>query len=177
MTRSVDLTPDLQSWLRLAGLDLIQGSQTDDGRTIIWNKGGEVRNFIGLVDGWCVITSSDRMGPETYDLAAESMHVVEKYLYGEFGAVVRGDELPSIRTPFERGELQPGYDIGTTIFAGRQRHTLVDRAGKIVAIAAVDRLVGLSHYLDVPVDVIKSSYLAVDGKPLFSLWEDVKNGD
>lgn len=177
MTRSVDLTPDLEAWLRLADLDLIQGSQTDDNRTIIWNKGGEVRNFIGWADNWCVITSSDRMGPETYDLAAESMQVMEKYLYGEFGAMVRRDTLPPIRTPFDRDELRPGYDISKMAFAGRERHALVDRDGRVVAIAAVDRLVELSHYLDVSVDTIKSSYLATDGKPLFTIWDDIRNAD
>lgn len=172
MTSSVDLTPDLQAWLRLAGLDIIQGSQTNDGRTIIWNKGGEVRNFISAVDGWFVITSSDRMGPDTYDLAAESMQVMEKYLYGEFGGMVRGSDLPSIRAPFERDELRPGYDIGKKTFAGRERHTLIDPGGNIVAIAALDRLVELSHYVDIPAQTIKDSYLAADGKPLFTLWND-----
>ncbi|MCA2243818.1 MULTISPECIES: TNT antitoxin family protein [Mycobacterium] len=175
MTTSVDLTPDLQAWLRLADLDLIQGSQTNDNRTIIWNKGGEVRNFIGLVDDWYVVTSSDRMGPETYDLAAESMQVIEKYLYGELGSVVRGDELPSIRAPFERDELRPGYDISKVNFAGRERRALIDHDGRAVAIAAVDRLVELSHYLDASVDAIKNSYLSADGKPLFGLWSDIKN--
>jgi hypothetical protein len=65
---------------------MIQGSQTSDGRTVIWNKGGESRYFIEFLDGWYVITSSDRMGPETYDFAAESMRVVEKNLYGNLGA-------------------------------------------------------------------------------------------
>jgi hypothetical protein len=174
MTSGVDLTPDLQAWLRLAGLDMFQGSQTDDGRTIIWNKGGEVRNFIGVVDGWCVVTSSDRMGPETYDFAADSMPVMEKFLYGEFGGAVRGNDLPSIRTPFERHELRPGYSLGKQDFAGRERSTLSDHSGQTVAIAATDRLVELSHYLDVPVETIKSSYLAPDGKPLFTLWDDVR---
>jgi Immunity protein 61 len=171
----VDLTPDLQAWLRLAGLDMIQGSQTDDHRTVIWNKGGESRYFIGVVDGWYIITSSDRMGPETYSFAAESMPVIEKYLYGQFGGSVRSDDLPYIKAPFQRDELRPGYSIGKQVFAGRERHTLIDRTGKVVAIAAVDRLVELSHFLDASVDVIKSSYLALDGKPLFTLWRDVSD--
>lgn len=174
MTTNVDLTPDLQAWLRLADMDMLQGSQTNDSRTIIWNRGGEVRNFIGLVDGWYVVTSSDRMGPETHDLAAVSMQVIEKYLYGELGSVVRSDELPSIRIPFERGELRPGYDIRKMEFAGRERHALTEHYGRAVAIAAVDRLVELSHYLDASVDAIKSSYLSADGKPLFGLWDDIK---
>jgi hypothetical protein len=58
VTNGVDLSPDLQQWLRTAGLDMIQGSQTDDGRTVLWNKGGESRYFIGVTDGWYLITSS-----------------------------------------------------------------------------------------------------------------------
>lgn len=175
MTSGVDLAPDLQAWLRLAGLEVTQGSQTGDGRTVIWNKGGESRYFVNVIDGWYVITSSDRMGPETYSFAAESMPVLEKYLYGHFGGSARSDELPSIRAPFERDELRSGYSIGKQAFAGRERPTLIDRTGKVVAITAVDRLVELSHYLDVSVDVIKSSFLAPDGKPLFTLWRDISN--
>jgi Immunity protein 61 len=173
VTSGVDLTPDLQAWLRCAGLDMIQGSQTNDGRTVIWNKGAEVRYFISVIDGWYFITSSDRMGPETYSFGAASMPVIEKYLYGAFGGSVRSDDLPDIRAPFERDELRPGYSIGKQVFAGRDRHTLIDRTGKVLAIAAVDRLIELSHYLDVSVDVIKDSYLAPDGKPLFTLWRDI----
>lgn len=175
MTSGVDLSPDLQQWVRLAGLDMIQGSQTNDGRTIIWNKGGEVRYFIDKLDSWYIITSSDRMGPETYSFAAESMSVIEKYLYGAFGGMVRSDDLPSLRAPFQRDELRPGYSIGKQAFAGRERHSLISPTGKVVAIAAVDRLVELSHYLDVPAEIIKNSYLAPDGKPLFNLWRDVRN--
>ncbi|WP_082958063.1 TNT antitoxin family protein [Mycobacterium alsense] len=175
MSTGVELTQDLQAWLRLAGLDLIQGSRTADGRAVIWNKGGEVRYFIGVIEGWYVITSSDRMGPETYSFAADSMSVLEKYLYGAFGGSVRSDELPSIRTPFERNELRPNYSIGEKSFAGRDRHTLIDRSGKTVAIGAIDRLVELSHYLDAPVETIKSSFLAPDGKPLFVLWRDIED--
>lgn len=174
MITSVDLSIELRDWIRLAGLDMIQGSQANDGRTVIWNNLGEVRYFIDVVDGWYVIISSDRMGPETFEFAGESMPVVEKYLYGAFGGSVRSEDLPYIRAPFQRDELRPGYSIGKQVFAGRERHTLIDRAGKVVAIAAVDRLVELSHYLEVSVDVIKNSYLAPDGKPLFTLWGDVR---
>jgi Immunity protein 61 len=175
VTSGVDLSTDLQAWLRLAGLEMIQGSRTDDGRTIIWNKGGESRYFIDMIDGWCVITSSDRMGPEAYSFAAESMPVIEKYLYGQFGGVVRGEDLPSIRAPFKRDELRPEYSIGKQLFAGRERHVLIDQSEKVLAIAGVEDLVELSYYLDASVDVIKSSYLAPDGKPLFTLWRDIRD--
>lgn len=103
------------------------------------------------------------------------MPVIEKYLYGSFGGLARGDDLPAIRVPFQRDELRPGYRIGKQTFGGRERHTLIDPAGKAVAITAVDRLVELSHYLDAPIEVIKSSYLDPDGKPLFKLWRDVRD--
>lgn len=175
MTSGVDLTQDLQAWLDRAGLEMIQGSRTNDGRTVIWNKGGEVRYFIDVIDKWYVITSSDRMGPETHSFAADSMPVLEKYLYGAFGGSVRNSDLPPIRVPFERDELRPGYSIGKKSFAQRQRHTLIDRTGKTVAITAIDRLVELSHYLDASVETIKNSYLAPDGTPLFTLWGDIRD--
>jgi hypothetical protein len=176
VTDDVDLTSDLQGWVRLAGLDTIQGSKTDDGRTVIWNVGGEVRYFINKCDDWYVITTSDRLGPETYSFAAESMPTVEKYLYGAFGDSIRQDQrLPRIRSPFHREELKPGYDIGKQVFAERERHTLIDRTGKVIAITAIDRLVELSHFLDATIDVIKNSFLAPDGKPLFTLWGDIRN--
>ncbi len=103
------------------------------------------------------------------------MQIIEKYLYGAFGGVVRGDDLPSVRVPFDREELYPGYSIGKVLFEGRERRTLVDHAGKVVAIAAIDRLVELSHYLNVSIEIIKGSYLAADGKPLFAVWRDIKN--
>jgi hypothetical protein len=176
VTAGVDLTTDLETWIRFAGLDMIQGSQAEDSRTVIWNTGGEVRYFIDVVGGWYVITTSDRLGPETYEFAAESMSIIEKYLYGVFGDSVRqGEKLPHIRSPFNRDELKAGYSIGKQEFAGRERHILIDPTGNGVAITAVDRLVGLSHLLDVSVDVIKGSYLAPDGKPLFTLWRDIRN--
>lgn len=171
---SVDLSTDLEQWLHLAGLDMIQGSQTNDARTIIWNKGGEVRYFIEFTDDWYVINSSDRMGPEAFDFAAKSMPVIEKYLYGSFGGSIRGRDLPYIRAPFQRDELRPGYNIGKQMFAGRERHVLVGRDGTALAIAGVEDLVELSHYLDTTVETIKDSYRAPDGKPLFTLWDDVR---
>lgn len=175
MTNGVDLSPDLADWLRQAGLDVVQGSQTNDRRTILWNKLGESRYFIGFTDDWYVITSSDRMGPENFDFAGQSMPIIEKYLYGTFGGSVRrGLYLPDVRAPFQRDELPPNYDINIRGFAGRERHALVDPSGQVVAIAGVEDLVELSHYLDAPIGVIKSSYVAPDGGPLLRLWRDIR---
>jgi hypothetical protein len=171
----VDLSPEVCHWIERAGLEMIQGSEAEDGRTTMWNNLGEVRDFINFTDGWFVITSSDRMGPESYAFGANSMTVIELYLYAMVGGSVRsGQKLPPIRTPFKRDELRPGYVIGTTDFAGRERHTLIDATGDTVAMAGVGDLVELSHFLDTTVDVIKASFLAPDGKPLFVLWSEIR---
>jgi Immunity protein 61 len=120
---SIELSDDLQSWLRLAGLHFTQGSLTDDGRTLLWRNLGESRYFIGALDGWYVITCSDRMRPETYEFSADSLAVIEKYLFGTYGGIVRGcEDLARIKVPFRRDELRPEYSIGKQIFAGRE-HT------------------------------------------------------
>ncbi|WP_313901944.1 Imm61 family immunity protein [Mycobacterium tilburgii] len=62
--------------------------------------------------------------------------------------------------------------IGEQTIFGRKRHTLIDHAGRVVAIAGVEDLVELSHYLDASVDEIKASYLAAYGKPFFTVWSD-----
>lgn len=64
-----------------------------------------------------------------------------------------------------------GRDIalGKQNFSGRKRHTLINDTGQVVAVAAVDRVVELSHHLDATMEAIKHSYLAIDGKPLFTL--------
>lgn len=175
VTTGVDLSRELEDWVRIAGIELTQGSRSEDGRTVLWNRGGEVRYFVDLVNDWYVITSSDRMSNEAYEFAGASMPIIEKYLYGYFGGSVRsGRGLPPIRAPFRPDEIRPGYSIDTTQFGGRKRHTLVDSHGKVLAIAGIEDLVELSHYLDTTVDVIKHSYLDPGGKPLFALWQDTR---
>ncbi|MBW0015291.1 TNT antitoxin family protein [Mycobacterium sp.] len=170
MTINVDLSTDLQAWIRLAGMDLNQGSETADGRTVIWNKGGEVRYFIGILDGYCVMTSSDRMGAEMFHFATLTMKLLEKHLYGYFGGSVRKHHgFRRVKKPFARDELEEGYTLTEVTFAGREQDALMDRAGSMVAIGSDDRLVEFSHYIDVSVDAIKGSFLAPDGKPLFTL--------
>jgi hypothetical protein len=169
MKESIDLSMDLQHWLRMGGLQLTQGSQTSDGRALLWNKGGERRYFIGPIENYYLITSSDRMGEEHFHLAALSSGLLEKYLYGHFGGSVRKSRgLPRVRKPFMRNEIKQGYTINTITFGGEERDTLIDPAGAILAVAADDRLVELSHYVEVSTDAIKDSFLDPDGEPLFS---------
>jgi hypothetical protein len=172
MTTSVDLSVSLQDWIRQSGMDMTQGSQSGDGRTIFWNKGGEVRYFIDKIGNWYVITSSDRMSAESYELAAVSMPTIERYLYGDRGWLIRrANGLPRIRRPFKTDELRSGYSIGKMLYADRERSSLINATGMVVAIGGVTDLVELSHYLDVSVDVIKGSFLDPEGKPLFHALE------
>lgn len=170
MTNSVELSPDLVEWIRLAGMNLIQGAQTDDGRTIIWNKGGERRYFISAENEFYVITSSDRIGSETFHFGATTMGLVEKYLYAHFGGSVRKSRgLQRVKKPFSRDDLKEGFRLSEAVFAGREQDALIDPNGSLVAIAAEDRLVELSHYFNVSIDTIKESFAHPDGKPLFAL--------
>lgn len=94
------------------------------------------------------------------------MGVTERYLYGLFGGSVRRNDLPMLKAPFERHELRGGYSIDKQSFAGHERHVLRERSGSYVAVAALDRLVTLSHYLGATIEDIKTSFQAPDGKPL-----------
>jgi len=161
----------MQDWVRLAGMELIQGSQSKDGRTEIWNRGGERRYFIGVMEGYFVVTSSDRMAAEKFHLGALTMELLEKYLYGHFGGSVRkARRLPRVQKPFRRDELKHGFRIEEVVFAGQQEDALLDPAGLIVAIAADDRLVELSHYVEASSDVIRDSFLDPEGSPLFAVF-------
>jgi hypothetical protein len=169
MVNSVDLPTDLAGWIRDAGMELIQGLQTDDGRTVIWNRGGERRYFIGIASDYYLITSSDRMGAEHFHLGAHTIDILEKYLYGHFGNSVRKARgLQRVQKPYLRPELKRGYRLLEVTFAGEKQDALIDSAGSTVAIAAEDRLVELSHYVEASTTTIKNSFLDPDGKPLFS---------
>ncbi|QUR67918.1 TNT antitoxin family protein [Mycobacterium spongiae] len=169
MKTSVELSNEVQDWIRLAGLSVTQGSQTDDGRPIIWNKGGEIRYFVGVTDGYFVLTSSHRMGAENLHLAAVSTAILERYLVGHFGGSVRKScGLQRVRKPFYRDELKSTYHLGAINFSGREEDALMESTGSVLAIAAVDRLVELSHYIDVTIDTIKDSFLDPEGRPLFA---------
>ncbi|WP_231972002.1 MULTISPECIES: TNT antitoxin family protein [unclassified Mycobacterium] len=169
MVGDVDISSGVREWIRLAGMEVMQGSETDDGRTLIWNKGGERRYFISAVNGYFVITSSDRMGRESFHLAALTIELIEKYLYGHFGNAVRKHRgLPHVQKPFMRDELVQKYTLGKTAFLDRERDALIGPGGATIAISADDRLVELSHYVDVPVEGIEKSFLNPDGGPLFA---------
>lgn len=176
MIDNIEISPKLEEWGSLAGYTLTAGARAHDGRPLFWSAGGEVRTYVDLnVNGWFVITDSDRFGPEFFVLAAPAMATIEKYLYGRFGRSIRSRRsLPRVHIPTTREELSAGYSLGTQMFEGVQRLALINAAGDTVAIASSDEVTGtgdlakLSLYLTVTVDDITAAFLDPKGKPLFA---------
>lgn len=167
----------MEEWATLAGYTLTPGASTADGRAMFWSAGGEVRYFIGASDnGWFVLTDSDRLGPEHFKLAADSMITMEKYLFGKFGAFIRDKRnLPRIEIPIAKEDVATGFSIDYRPYEDGQRTALVGPNGSILAFSSADlvygtmELVGLSIYLTASIDDITAAFLSPDGRPLFSL--------
>jgi hypothetical protein len=177
MTTSINISRRLDEWATLAGYTLTPGASTADGRAMFWSAGGEVRYFIGASDnGWFVLTDSDRLGPEHFKLAADSMITMEKYLFGKFGAFIRNKRnLPRIEIPIAKEDVATGFSIDYRPYEDGQRTALVGPNGSILAFSSADllygtmELVGLSIYLTASIDDITAAFLSPDGRPLFSL--------
>ena len=175
MTDSIEIPGRLEQWAELAGYTLTPGKSTDDGRAIFWASLGEIRLFIGKnQDRWFVVTDSDRMGPEHFILAAQSMGTIEKYLFGRFCLHIRSIRgLPRVGVPISNNGLVSAYSIETREFEGTQRFALVASDGSTVAISSADRVTAtaelkrLALYLTATIDQIEASAVDPDGKPLF----------
>jgi Immunity protein 61 len=175
MTESIQISKRLEKWAELAGYTLTPGKCTDDGRAIFWAALGEIRLFIGKnQDSWFVVTDSDRMGPEHFILAAQSMGAIEKYLFGRFCLHIRSARgLPRVAVPIMDNSLVSTYSIENRDFEGTQRFALVASDGSMVAISSTDRvtakadLTKLALYLTATIDQIEASAVDLDGKPLF----------
>jgi hypothetical protein len=177
VSRVVEISTQLREWANLAGYSLTPGGTTDDGRAILWSDGGEIRHFVGIDDaGWCVVTDSDRFGPEYFTIAAPSVTTIETYFFGKFGRFIRSrNQLPRVRMPLTQDEVSSGFSITTTTFDDVDRWTLTASDGAPAAVSSGDEfsataeLAKLSLYLSATVDELMSSYLSPTGAPLFSL--------
>lgn len=175
MTGGVAFTRELENWAGLAGYELTPAARAHDGRAVFWNKGGEVRLLVAARDdGWFVLTDSDRLGEEQFVLAAVSLPVVEKYLWGSFGLSIRSRRgMPDIKLPYAANDVDHGFSIGVVQFDGRERQALLDSAGQPVAVCGGGALMGtrdmarLSLYLNSTVPQIQESFENTDGRPLF----------
>lgn len=175
MTNGVDVSQRLEQWARLADYALTSGPSTPDGRPVFWSALGETRLFIGRKqDGWLVITDSDRMGSETFVLAAPSIDTIEKYLFGRFGMYIRSAKgLPRVGVPMPANPVCSKFSIETREYEGVERFALIGADGSTVAIGSADKITAtaelkkLAVYLSAPIDQIESSSIDPDGKPLF----------
>lgn len=172
MTVRIEVPARLEDWAARAGYTLTLQS---DGRAEFWSRGGEVRYLIGARDdGWFVITSSDRLGPEYLTLAAPSKQTIERYFFGMFGGYIRSEQgLPRVRVPRTREEISAGLALDTRMFDGTERLALIGDSGDVVAVSSGDEISGtsdlaeLSLYLTASIDDIAASSLDPEGKPLF----------
>lgn len=175
MSTAANISPDLAEWARLAGFELTQGSEARDGRTLFWNRLGEVRYFIAArSDGWIVVTDSHRMADEHFLFAGESMSVVELFFCGKCGLSTRSArDLPPLRYPRTVQDVVSGYRIETRLFDGDEDLALIDSEDSVLAvtgsgkIAGIAELAALSLYLTTSTEAIKASYLHPAGMPLF----------
>lgn len=148
---------------------------------MFWNRGGETRFLVRFQDNWLVVTSSERLGDEQFELAATSLFVVERFFFGNFGEDIRsgrridGRRPPRLAQPRTAADVYDGFRIGRINFGGRSHLGLNDPAGKTIAVAAGDELTGtmrlaeLSLYVNSKVSEIKESFQSPDGQPLFTL--------
>lgn len=168
---SPTVSPQLLEWSRLAGYALTP--EDESGAALFWSDpGGEIRYYIRQnIDGGVVLTSAERASEEQFELYAESMEVLERYLFGVFGRSLRSKRrLPRVKTPRKMEEISDGYRISDVDAEGVRR--LSDPSGRTVAaargkVSGVSLLVELSHLVAAGIEAIKDSYEDVEGRPLF----------
>ena len=180
MTGRIEISDELREWAYRAGYETTPASETGDQRAILWNRGGEVRYFVGVDYGdWVVVTESDQMSEERFYLASRSLQVIERHFFGRFGELIRRRlDLAELDLPDSEQEVRGDLSITTVDFAGRERRALVDSAGQVIAtssgdsLTAVWRLAELSAYLTATVPEIKQSFEDPGGRPLFTVVQD-----
>ncbi len=178
MRPEIGLTAAFERWADRARFQITEPSSTD-GRAIVWDGGGEIRYFLGKdVDGWIVVTKSVRMADEHFELASVHPALVERWFVAAFGRNLRLlHRSPRLSLPMAE-KLAAGYSIGKQELWGRNRCTLVDPQGQMIAAVGGDELVGTMKvaYLSVlasnTVEAIEQSFSDPEGKPVFSIRDD-----
>lgn len=176
---NVDVSPELSAWANRAQYQVSQGSMSQDGRTVLWSSGGEVRIFVASrSDGWFQVTQSDRMQQESFLLCASSMTVVERYLFGRLGRSVRGRRLPLLSYPV--APLREGWKTEPVVLDRVSRLALMEPTGHPIAIVGADptsgnaQLAALSVFVSADLKDVESSFLAPTGRPLFTTRAEAK---
>jgi hypothetical protein len=177
MADGVGISSDLTTWASDAGFSLTPVD--NDGRAVFSTSDGEIRYFVEKVgERWFRVTSSNRMGPEQFELAAPSLSTIETYFYGSFGSDIRDTAEMTELTPDAR-RLDGRFHIGRADDEDLAYLELVDDADQpylalfdqdqVIAVDGFDevmatiRLTDLAVYLSVDNEEIKAAFTDDDG--------------
>ncbi|MBB3602530.1 hypothetical protein FHT40_002163 [Mycolicibacterium sp. BK556] len=176
MRPDIGLTAEFECWAHEAGYEITESSSTD-ARAVVWNSGGEIRYFFDHhADGSVVVTSSERMGEEQFELASVVPGLVERRFIVRFSRLVRARRgLPRLSFRHSAEDIAAGYILGRQKFWGEERFTLIDPHGRTLAVVSGGQLIGtmnvvnLSIFASTNMDLIVQSLSDPEGKPLFSV--------
>jgi hypothetical protein len=172
MTEPIALSDEFVAWARRAGYAL--SPLDDSGAVVLWSDpGGETRYYVRpRDDGWYLLTRSSRSGDEQFALAAASLDVLERFLVGTFGTVLRDVEgLPFLRKPWAADDVAPGYLVSDISDDGYRQ--LIQTGVGAIAVArekttSLMSLVPLSHFLRLSTQELEDSFLSENGAPLMA---------
>jgi hypothetical protein len=176
MRLELGISAAFERWADEAGFSMTESST--DGRAIVWTAGGETRFFIEKEEsGWVVVTSSERMGEDQFELAAIHPSLIERRFIADFAywSVRSKRGLLPLSLPNSADDLAAGYLIGRKAFWRIDRFTLVDPHGRKIAVVSGGELIGtmnvveLSIFASSDLGAIVRSLTDPVGKPLFSV--------
>ena len=140
-----------------------------------FNQCGEERYYFRVsVDrpGWIDVTNVSRSRGEQYHFSARNSDVAERFFWGFFGSDRRSRmRLPRLSIRVHADQVARGFRIDLSE-PGQSR--LVDKDGEDVMVASADisdvaNLVQTSHWMSVPLRVLKESCSDPEGRPAFPL--------
>jgi Immunity protein 61 len=119
-----------------------------------------------------VLSSSERLQDEQFELFGTSLSVIERHLFAVFGTAIRSHlRLPRLSFPGKLEELAQGYSL-TEVDSDGYRW-LVNASGSLAKargrVSSISTLVRLSHLLSNSLADIKISFEDPGGHPLFTL--------
>jgi hypothetical protein len=166
------LCSDLTKWAHRAGYSVTSSDQTNE--TVFWSDpGGEIRYYLRNEGGdeRIRLTRVTREGPEELVLIAATNAVLERYLIGKLGSVIRdGLGLDVLRPPWTADQLAEGYVLTET---DDDSCCALLRDGSFVAKApeatlSLSALVPLSHYMGLSTVDLMDSFVDPHGAPLLA---------
>ncbi|WP_374178905.1 Imm61 family immunity protein [Leifsonia sp. WHRI 6310E] len=139
------------------------------GAWVFANRGGEIRNYLRIVDGGLVLTNVERAETvEQLVFSTPSLSDMEKFLTYYFCDSLREDRrLPRllvVSIPVTIDKAADGYTVVETEGIGYELHR---RGESVVRRGSDTDLVEFSHYVALTPEEIRASALDPEGKPHF----------